>query len=487
MQRSEDIEHGCGCIDFLRERDVICHISDLTASNSLLHYGLDMTIIMSQLIFSHTSCPFDYCNTSIRPFMLNDTDKLCHDQFQCSGILCGSCKQGLSIVFGSSKCRQCSNGYSALVLVFILAGVVLVLTLIYLDLTVADGTLNGLILYANIVRIHHAIIFPPGHTNIVTVLLAWLNLDLGVEVCFYDGFDAHTQKWLQYIFPVYIWIIVLLIITLGWHFTIVARIVGSNSIPVLATLLLMSYTKLQRTILESLSFTRVEYHLGQAFYVWLYDGSILYSDIKHAFLVLTACVFAIGFVITFTIIVLCGPLLQMKCSHFMLKAKLTAINDAYQGPYKTKYRWWSGAMLLVRTLLILFFTANIFGNQCLNFLFIVTVCVCILGAMWNIGTVYKTRWVNAIESFYFVNLTLLAAWCEYNRQISPSYVEDQSIIAYILVGSALFVFIIIAVGRVFVRVKRIIVAKRKLVAPNAYQLVDVPVNLEDVVVTPTVS
>ena len=66
--------------------------------------------------------------------------------------------------------------------------------LIYLDLTVADGTLNALILYANIVRIHHAIIFPPGHTNIVTVLLAWLNLDLGIEVCFYDGFDAHAHK-----------------------------------------------------------------------------------------------------------------------------------------------------------------------------------------------------------------------------------------------------------------------------------------------------
>ena len=134
----------------------------------------------------------------------------------------------------------------------------------------------------------------------------------------------------------------------------------------------MSYTKLQHTILESLSFTRVDYHLG---HVWLYDGNILYSDIKHVFLVLTACVFAIGFIIPFTVIVLCGPLLQMKCSRFMLKAKLTAINDAYQGPYKTKYCWWSGAMLLVRTLLILCFTANIFGNQRLNFLFIVTVCV----------------------------------------------------------------------------------------------------------------
>ena len=481
VQRNEDIERGCDCIEFLRERGVICCISDLTFELSPpIWIGYDSA---SQLIFSHNSCPFDYCNTSTRVFMLNDTDKLC--QFQRSGVLCGSCREGLSIVFGSSKCRQCSNGYSALILIFILAGLVLVLTLIYLDLTIADGTLNALILYANIVRIHHAIIFPPGHTNIVTVLLAWLNLDLGIEVCFYNGFDAHTRTWLQYIFPVYVWIIILLIITLGWHFTIVARIVGSNSIPVLATLLLMSYTKLQCTILESLSFTRVESHLGQTFYVWLYDGNILYSDVKHIFLVLTTCIFAIGFVIPFTILVLCGPLLQMKCSQFMLKAKLTAINDAYQGPYKTKYRWWTGAMLLVRTILILFFTANIFGNQRLNFLFIVTVCVLILGAMWNIGTIYKNWWVNAIESFYIVNLTLLAAWCEYNRQTSPHYIEDQSIIAYVLVGSALSVFIVIVFARAIVRVKNFIIAKQKQMAPNVYELVDVPV--EAVVVPPTVT
>ena len=83
--------------------------------------------------------------------------------------------------------------------------------------------------------------------------------------------------------------------------------------------------------------------------MWLNDGNILYSDVKHIFLVLTAYVFAIGFIIPFTIIVFCGPLLQnlMKCSRFMLKAKLTAINDAYQGPYKLKYRWWIGATLLV--------------------------------------------------------------------------------------------------------------------------------------------
>ena len=74
VQRNEDIERGCGCIEFLRERGVLCHISDLTFElTPPLWIGYDST---NQLIFSHNSCPFNYCNTSTRVFMISDTDKL---------------------------------------------------------------------------------------------------------------------------------------------------------------------------------------------------------------------------------------------------------------------------------------------------------------------------------------------------------------------------------------------------------------------------
>ena len=468
-QDNETDREGCDCIAFLKEKGVTCNIVDVSFERTPpLWIGFENNSGPG-LILAHDSCPFDYCDRNASRFMLNTSDTLC--RFQRTGILCGRCKQGLSAVFGSSQCKRCSNAYSALVLAFTVAGFVLVLVLIYLDLTVADGTLNGLIFYANIVKIHQAIIFPAGHTNIVTVLISWLNLDLGLEVCFYDGFDVHTRTWLQFLFPVYIWIIIIIIIVLGWHLTVVAKIVGSNSIPVLATLFLMSYTKLQRTILESLSFTRVESHLGQSFYVWLYDGNVSLSDTKHVFLTLTACLFAVGYVIPFTIIVLFGPVLQKKCSRLMLKFKLTAINDAYQGPYKTEYRWWTGAMLLVRTLLILLFTLNILGSQRLNLLFIVTVCVVMLTAMWNIGTVYKSQWVNVIESFFVANLALLAAWCEYNHQKSTTYIRDQSIIAYVLVGSALLLFTAIVLVRVIIKIRDAIV---KCEPPRRYQPMDVP-------------
>ena len=479
VQSNNDYQEGCDCIPFLEERGVLCRITDLSFELvPPLWVGYESD---SHLILAHSMCPFDYCNSSVSRFTLNGTDVLC--QFQRSGTLCGGCRRGLSAVFGTSRCKRCSNAFFTLFPVFIIAGFLLVLILIYLDLTVADGTLNGVIFYANIVRIQHTFIFPAGHSNVVTVLIAWLNLDFGIETCFYDGFDAHVRTWLQYLFPVYVWFIIVLIIVFGWYSTVVARIVGSNSIPVLATLLLMSYTKLQRTILESLSFTKVESHTDQIFYVWLYDGNVSYFATKHIFLILTACIFAIGFIIPFTVVVLCGPLLQMKCAHFMLKFKLTAINDAYQGAYKTKHRWWTGFMLLVRTFLVLFFTANVLGNQRLNLLFIVTVCVVILAVMWNVGTVYKTWWVNAIESFFVANLALLAAWCEFNRRKSTSFIRDQLITAYLLVGSALLVFVVIVLTRLTVRAKSVIV---KHVNPRVYRGIDVPVDdVGDINVPPT--
>ena len=47
--------------------------------------------------------------------------------------------------------------------------------------------------YANIVLVNRAQLFPSGETNILTEFIAWVNLDLGIEMCFYDGVDAYYK------------------------------------------------------------------------------------------------------------------------------------------------------------------------------------------------------------------------------------------------------------------------------------------------------
>ena len=152
------------------------------------------------------------------------------------GTLCGACAENNSLLIGSSKCKQCSNISLVLVVPFAVAGVVSVAFLSILRLTVATGMMN----YANIVQANKMLFFP---ANILTVFIAWLNLDLGIETCFYDGMDAFAQTCLQFAFPLYVWVLISIIILTSRYSITISKLIGHNPIAVLATLLLMSYTR----------------------------------------------------------------------------------------------------------------------------------------------------------------------------------------------------------------------------------------------------
>ena len=132
---------------------------------------------------------------------VDDSDKQCSNNR--TGLLCGNCTQGFSLALGTNRCLQCSNNYLWLIVAFALAGVALVLLLLVLRLTVAVYTINGLVFYANIFAMNSAT-FISLHTNVLTVFIAWLHFDLGIETCFYDGIDAYAKAWLQFVFPFYV-------------------------------------------------------------------------------------------------------------------------------------------------------------------------------------------------------------------------------------------------------------------------------------------
>ena len=93
----------------------------------------------------------------------------------------------------------------------------LALILFICKVTVAAGTISGLIFYANVIAVNQNILFPSGETNILTVFIAWLNLDLGIETCFIDGMDVYIWTWLQYMFPLYILLLVGIITLASYH------------------------------------------------------------------------------------------------------------------------------------------------------------------------------------------------------------------------------------------------------------------------------
>ena len=209
---------------------------------------------VSDCVIVRKTCPFDYCNTAQVSFSLTDPDPQC--ALNRTGILCGRCRDGLSLALGSNNCIQCSQfSYLALIIPFAAAGFGLVALLMVLNLTVSIGTINGLIFYASIVKISEStgIFFQNGSIPVLSQFIAWLNLDLGIETCFYHGMTAYAKVWLQFVFPLYIWFIIATIIVLCRYSTWLSNKIGGNVVQVLATLILLSFTKIFRTFAPALS------------------------------------------------------------------------------------------------------------------------------------------------------------------------------------------------------------------------------------------
>ena len=157
------------------------------------------------LILYH-SCPIIYCTNEAINITLDNLNIQCNHNH--AGILCGGCTTNYSLLLGGSQCDVCSRHYLALFLPFALAGIALVIFLSYLRLTVATGFINSFILYANIVQANKITFFPSNKVSVFSVFIAWLNLDLGFQTCFIPGLDAYTQTWLQFAFPLYVWLLI---------------------------------------------------------------------------------------------------------------------------------------------------------------------------------------------------------------------------------------------------------------------------------------
>ena len=402
----------------------------------------------------HKHCPFDYCHPPITDISINlnirnSSDTLC--AYNRSGKLCGLCKEGHSLTFGSSRCMPCSNNWLALFTMFVVAGVVLVAFLLKCNLTVAVGTLNGLIFYANIIAVNRAILFPQDKTKCLTVFLAWLNLDFGFETCFYDGMNGYVKTWLQFAFPLYVIFLVVAIIVISDYSTkFAALFTGKNPIATLATLILLSYTKLLRIIIASLSFTTIEYSDGSHEVVWLVDANIPYLKGAHIPLFIAALVILIvGIMYTFLLfgwqwLVHCpnkGPLRWI-----IGNTKVIAFMDAYHNPYNKEHRYWIGMFLFVRALLYLVSALNVLGDPRINLLSINTAVVILL--FFQLSTEYKHKiyvhkmWLAYLfEHISLLNLIGLTSITFYMTE----YKHSQNVVAYISICITFVTFVAILI------------------------------------------
>ena len=386
----------------LNDNNVQCNVSldsykFLRSGNSWFAY-----FNTQQCVTGTTSCPFGYCNQSYVSFEILAPDRQCLGNR--AGILCGKCQSHLSIMLGSNHCGACSNWYLFLLPVFALAGIMLVAVLMFLNLSVSVGTINGLLFYANIVKLNEAFFFLNGSIPVVSQFISWLNLDLGIEVCLFDGLDGYWNTWLQFAFPAYLFLLMGGIIV-GCRYSVwLCRLCGSHAVPALATLFLMSYTKILLTVTNALSMSQLPCN-DSILTVWSVDGNIEYGSVKHLFLVVVSCgVLVVG--LAYPVLVLCAPLLE-RYSHKCIPlhkwnpvAKFKPLLDAYGGPYKDKYRFWTGVTLMVRLTLTVTFSFTTGGLAVVNACIIITVVVGIL-TIWSFTNGVYNVYLSGLEVFYF--------------------------------------------------------------------------------------
>eukprot|EP00731_Ephydatia_muelleri_P033797 Em0038g16a len=348
----------CSCSEFFTSFRVVCDASDGTVTRNKPNW---IGVYNSTHPALASSCPMDYCNSAIDKVSLARPGDLCNGGR--TGIICGSCHGNHSVVFGSSQCMICSNMWLITLVMFAVLGALLVAALFFLNFTVTQGTLYGLIFYANIIQINSSIFFHQAIPSL-QIIVSFINLDLGIPMCFYNGMDDADKAGLQFVFPAYLLILTLTVIVIC-HYCLQRSpntstssclyrfpiIIGERAVGVLCTLIYLSYYKLLRTVIDIFTYSTVHLSSGDM-NVWFYDGNVEYLQGKHATLFIIAVMTCTLFLLPYTFALTFIPIIEQYSEHnrllnylHKLANKFKPVNDAHYAPYKGEWRWWLGARL----------------------------------------------------------------------------------------------------------------------------------------------
>lgn len=432
----------CQCYWELFDSSVHCNTTDFTITrHGNTWIGLFPCHNCTDQLVVHKHCPLDYCKQGI--ITLSESDHLCtHGR---TGLLCSQCQTNLSVTLGGNTCKACGNGNLALLVVFILAGPLLIFILTSLNLTVTEGAINGLIFFAGVVHVNKAAFFRSGEGNVLTVFLSWVNLDFGFQVCFYDGMNVYEKTWLQFVFPVYVVAIAILIIVTSEYSQTVQRLTRVKTrINVMCTLFLLVYLKVLRTVTMVMSYTYVRY-ANSTMTVWLYDGTS-YTSGKHIGLLSVSVTIIILIVLPYTTMLLFSQWLQ-RLPYFKSQwaLKFVSIMEAYSGPYKIKYRFWIGLLLLTYTILMVIFLTT--GGEYYTNLTAIAVCCSLLVLVKTIcGGVYKKSLHDITESFYLLNLCILSITVLFARQASREEYQEST---YLFASITLIISLLVLITHIY--------------------------------------
>ena len=282
--------------------------------------------------------------------------------------------------------------------------------------------------------------------------MSFVNLDLGLPLCFYDGMDDADKAGLQFVFPAYLLILTMTVIVLchyclqrsptsstnscWYRFPI---IIGERAVGVLSSLIYLSYSKLLRTVIDVLTYSTVHLPTGDM-YLWFYDGNVEYLHGKHTVLFVVAMVTCTLFLLPYIFALTFIPIIERYSEHNRLfnylhkkASQMKPMNDAHYAPYKGEWRWWLGARLW---LLVVMYSLNpVYSSDKPSLLLSIQATVVILFTIVQARiepfgqshqqtdrctryTIFCNQLYNCLDLFYLLNYIALA--------MSMSYILEQS-------------------------------------------------------------
>ena len=247
------------------------------------------------------------------------------------------------------------------------------------------------------------------------IFIAWINLDFGIETCFVKGLIAFWKTWLQFVFPLYIFLIAGLIIVAARYSSRLTKLFGSRAVPLLVTLFLLSYMKLLRTAVSALEFSILTYSRypngSSSHAVWSVDGNLSYFQFPHILLFLAGLATLLFLWLPYTLLLLLMQWLWRLPSVLFLRwiMHLHPLYDAYFAPLKHKHQYWFGILLLTRGILLVTFASTFAIPQDINLVLLFIFGMLLIYFM-VITHPYKSKGILILQISYLANLTLLSGF-----------------------------------------------------------------------------
>ena len=411
---------SCTCDDIITSHGYSCDIDTETITSPLGYWtGLEKQESGDLLIFDD-HCHSNYCDSDKHDFHLNDDPaKDCLGNR--TGVLYGECKENYSVVFGSDTCYDhCTDVYLLTIPAYALAGLLLVFLLFTLRITVATGTINGLIFHANVLglvldQLTEDRVQSSRYVAFVCVFISLLNLDLGFPLCFYEGMTMAGKVGFQILFPVYLWSIVVMLILLSRCSIRLSELVSKSSMQVLATLFYLSFSKLLSTVIVIFSSTTISVIKGPGNYtsrvVWYYNGHD-YGSSTHAILLALAVAFTVLFILPYALLVTFSSHLL----RFRIVNNFKPFIDAYGGSFKDRWRFWFGLRILI-TIFLFGLNGALQGTNTDVMFIVIIITVVSFMFLQHLVRPFKNHFIGAFDLFIMLNYCLLVLFFLWPRDI----------------------------------------------------------------------